>query len=502
MEITDTEKPTDAQIEQQEKNLDNADGRIIDTFSPELERRVRRKLDLNILTMVLVLYTLSVLDRSNIGNAKTAGMQHDLKLSDYQYNWLLNIFYISYILFEFSVIGWKLFKPHIWISFIVFAWGLDAALQGAAFNWQGMMTARFFLGMIETGFGPGLPLYLTFFYPRREVGLRIGIFLSGSAAANAYGKYANKLCSRFDYSGGTLAYGLSHITGGLAPWRWLFIVEGVPTMLVAIIIFFTLPDDPSKCYFLNDEEKKCAVARAARQPRDIKHGTGMNWSALGASLLDYKNYFTAFIYFGCNVSFASLPVFLPTILNEMGFSALRAQGLTAPPYLLCFFLIIATAFVSDRMHNRGLFLAFWAVMSAVGWVILATASSVAARYVGVFFAVTIFVSVSQALAWVSNNSASDSARAGGLALLNTVGQCGPLLGVNSFPASEGPFYRRGMWTCFAFALFVAVLATTLSFLLRRENRRRDEKYGKGLSAFDEVDVSDQGSDSPMFRFVC
>ena len=111
-----------------------------------------------------------------------------------------------------------------------------------------MMTARFFLGAIECGFGPGLPLYLSFFYPRHEVGLRIGLFLAGSALANAYG--------------GALAYGLSHITSGIAPWRLLFILEGVPTCLLAVVTWFWLPDSPGKAKFLKEEERKVAVARA------------------------------------------------------------------------------------------------------------------------------------------------------------------------------------------------------------------------------------------------
>jgi MFS family permease len=110
------------------------------------------------------------------------------------------------------------------------------------------MTARFFLGAIECGFGPGLPLYLSFFYPRHEIGLRIGLFLAGSALANAYG--------------GALAYGLSHITSRIAPWRLLFILEGVPTCLLAVVTWFWLPDSPGTAKFLREEERKVAVARA------------------------------------------------------------------------------------------------------------------------------------------------------------------------------------------------------------------------------------------------
>jgi MFS family permease len=298
-------------------------------------------------------------------------------------------------------------------------------------------------------FRPRLPLYLSFFYPRHEVGLRIGIFLAGSAAANAYG--------------GVLAYGLSHITSGIAPWRLLFILEGVPTCLMAIVLFFRMPDSPGKAKFLNEEEKEVATARALRQPH--AHQKGLVTKYLFAAFKDYKSippppktpkegvklmvdYMTAFMYFGCNVTFASLPVFLPTIISEMGaFTTVQSNGLTAPPYVFCFLVIIATAFISDKTHNRGYFVAGNAFVAAIGFVIMATVTTTGVRYFAIFLCVLIFVSVAMILAWVTNNSGTDSRRAGGLWILTTIGQCGPLLGTSMFPSDEAPYYRKGMWVC-------------------------------------------------------
>jgi MFS family permease len=219
-----------------------------------------------------------------------------------------------------------------------------------------------------------------------------------------------------------------------------------------------------------------------------------------------EDYMTALMYFGCNVTFASLPVFLPTIIDEMGsFTSVQSNGLSAPPYVLCFLVIIACAFLSDRVHNRGAFVAVNAFIAATGFLIMATVSSTPVRYFAIFLCVLIFVSVAIILAWVTNNSGTDSKRAGGLWILATVGQCGPLLGTSVFPSTEGPYYRRGMWICCAFCFFVFVLATTLSVLLRRENHRRDKLYGKGsgVDAFDEnVDAGSLGDDAPNFRYVC
>lgn len=147
-------------------------------------------------------------------------------------------------------------------------------MQAATTTWAGMMASRFFLGAIECGFGPGLPLYLSFFYPRHKVGLRIGIFLAGSALANAYG--------------GALAYGLSHITSGIAPWRLLFILEGIPTCILAVVTWFCLPDSPGKARFLKVEEREVAVARAQHQHHAF-HFEGLNVKQLFSAFKDYRS---------------------------------------------------------------------------------------------------------------------------------------------------------------------------------------------------------------------
>jgi MFS family permease len=214
---------------------------------------------------------------------------------------------------------------------------------------------------------------------------------------------------------------------------------------------------------------------------------------------------TAMMYFGCNVSFAALPVFLPTIISEMGgFTALQSNGLSAPPYVPCFFVIIASAFLSDKIHMRGCFVYGFAFIAAIGFLIMAVTTKTAVRYFAIFLCVLIFVSVAIILAWVANNSATDSKRAGGLWILQTIGQCGPLLGTNVFPAGDAPYYRKGMWICCAFCFLVAVLGASLSYLLWRENQRRDRVYGKGtgVTAFDEnVDAGALGDDAPTFRYV-
>lgn len=205
-------------------------------FSDDEVEAVIRKLDWHILPLIFVLYSFSVLDRSNLGNAKIAGMQDDIDLRGNRYAWLGTIFYISCpyslslvvfavakvtdILFQWTEMGWKVFPPHRWVAGAVLAWGVVSTVQAATTSWSGMMVCRFLLAIPEAAYAPGVPLYLSFFYPRERLGLRTGIFVSGSALANAYG--------------GALAYGISQAKGAIAPWRILFIVEGKTDFLIPL----------------------------------------------------------------------------------------------------------------------------------------------------------------------------------------------------------------------------------------------------------------------------
>ncbi|EEH20269.2 hypothetical protein PABG_02528 [Paracoccidioides brasiliensis Pb03] len=465
------------------------------TFTKEEEKVVIRKLDWNLLPLIFVLYSLSILDRSNLGNARISGLGEDIDLSGRRYTWLATVFYISYILSQWTTIGWKAFKPHNWVAFSSFAWGLISTLQAATRSWEGLMVCRVFLGITEAMFSPGIALYLSYFYPREQVGFRVGVFLSGSALANAYG--------------GALAYAISHIRGSISPWRILLIVEGIPSCLLSVIVWYFMPDAPDTARFLNEREKKIAVDISLRQPGD-RETKGLQLKQVLWALKDYRTYIPALMYAGCNVSFASLPLFIPTIIKELGvFSTIQSNGLSAPPYILCFITIITVCYFSDRLSLRGPFAAASSSVAAIGFLCLAISSSVAVRYFSLFLAVQIFVSVAMIYTWVGNSQETDSKRAGALAVLATAGQCGPVLGTNIFPASEGPFYRKGMWISFGMCLMVTVVSLLNMWVLWRENRRRDTMLevvdgGKGdipNGDTDRTDVEDAARKHQSFRYM-
>lgn len=462
--------------------------------TPEEEAAVIRRLDWHLLPFVFLLYMLAVLDRSNLGNARLAGLEKAIDLTGWKYNWLGTIFYIAYICSQWLLIGWKIFPPHRYCAFAVFFWGLVATIQAVVFNWAGLMVCRFFLGVAEAMFGPGVPLYLSFFYPREKIGFRHGVFIAGAAMANAYG--------------GALAYGLSHIKHSIAPWKLLFIIEGIPTVLLAVVTWFWLPDNIWKTRFLTERQKQIASIFVARNQQADPHGTGgFKFKELLAAFKEPKSFLPAFMYFGYNVSYASLPLFVPTIISQIGkFNQVQSNGLSAPPYLLSFFTILIITYLSDRFKLRGPFVVLCSWTAAIGFILQATLKGVAPRYIGIFLSVQIFVCVPLTLAWVANIHQTESKRAGGNVILATIGQFGPLLGTNVFPNKEKPYFHKGMWISAGMCIFVGCLAIILSCILIWENKQM-EKEGlipkKGEEGHEVVQhgVAHHDAHVPRYRYI-
>ncbi|KAI0204505.1 major facilitator superfamily domain-containing protein [Astrocystis sublimbata] len=461
-------------------------------IDPDLERRVVRKIDFHLIPLVMCLYLVAFLDRSNIGNAQVAGMGKDLGLSDDQYQWLLTIFYIPYIVFEWTALMWKVVPPHRWAFACVLVWGLASTLQSTAYGFSGLLASRFFLATAEASFAPGIPYLLSFFYKRKELGIRCGFYVSAAPLATTFA--------------GALAYGITSGYPAIANWRLLFIVEGIPSVLLAFVAFKYMPDSADTAHFLNEEEKQVARTRALQQTGSLGAARvgHVNLKETVQTLKDIKTWIPPLMYFSCNVSFSSLPVFLPVILQNMGFTAVNAQGLTAPPYLPAFIVCITTTWIADRTQQRGAVLVGLSLVGGIGYILLAMCKSVGVRYFAVFLAAAgVFSCIANILPWTINNQDSDSKRGAGIALLNIIGQAGPLLGTRVFPEREKPYFVKGMWICAAFMIFNALLALTLRFYLAWENklfekREAESRPNRNRTKPDSAEFEDEG---PGFRNV-
>lgn len=340
-------------------------------------------------------------------------------------------------------------------------WGLVACLQALTTSFSALVILRFLLGIFEAAFSPGVPFYLSFFYQPNELAFRVGLFIAAAPLATAYA--------------GGLAWLITGIPGPIRPWRTLFIVEGFPTLVMAVISWWWVPDSPDDCWWLGWEERKVARRRliTVRDPVDgevmtEEEPSGLNWFEIWRSLSDGKNWIMALMFFSINVSFASLPIFMPTIIHSYGFDKVISQALSAPPYLLAFFTILLTTHLSDRFGVRAPFLIGHAVIASASYALLSAPIPNTAKYILLYpLTSALFSCVSLLIPWMLNTSKTASNKGAGMVLMNLVGQCGPLLGTRLYPESSGPGYEWGMQVCSVALGMVAVGAAIVKIIVKR-----------------------------------
>lgn len=220
----------------------------------------------------------------DIGNAKIAGLSRDLNLTSSQYEWLLRAFYITYILFEWMALMYQVVPPHIYITICVASWGLLASLQSVVTSFNSLLVLRALLGVSEAAFGPGVPFYLSFFYKRDELALRTGLFISAAPLATSF---ASSLAWAITKAGKSIP---------IASWRMLFLVEGFPSVIVAVFAWHLIPDSPGTTKYLTRRLRDVAVLRLQK----AEH-TGiiepkkrvLRWKEIWNTLIDPKCYLTA-----------------------------------------------------------------------------------------------------------------------------------------------------------------------------------------------------------------
>ena len=457
------------------------------------ERKIKRKLDAIILPLTTLLYLSAYLDRGNMGNAKLQGVQKDLMGgSDIKYSIALSCFYITYIVFNVpGNIMAKVFQPPTALAIAAFVWGTASTLQAAAFNFPGIIVCRLFIGIGEAGFGPTVPLYYSIWYKREEIGIRNAFFIGCGALAGAFG--------------GLIAYGVSFVKNSSigASWRILFLIEGLPTIVLALIVLLFLPNRPETSKYLTEEERTVITKRLANSQSGGVHTKKFQWSGFRRAITDYKIYMCGVIYLGVNLTLASISGFLPTIITSLGYSNADAQLYTVPPYACAFVFMILTSFISDRIRCRGLFVGGVLMLSCTGWIILlAVVHNQHARYFATFLVVMgSFAAVPLMLSWVSNNCGNESQRAVQIGMLNSMGQCFSILASFIFPSTEKPYWHKGFGLNLTFNALAVIVAVTLYFILRYENARRDEREGGRPSDMNDVDVSTYNDLAIGFRYV-
>ncbi|KAH8998469.1 major facilitator superfamily domain-containing protein [Lactarius akahatsu] len=474
-----------------EKRSDNS---IRSSYNDEADtlqdRKLLRKVDLRLLPILTLLYLLSFLDRSNIGNAKIDGLTTDLHVSPPAYNTALALYFIAYLTFEVPAnqlnhivinvnASLKRFDPQFWLPLLTFAWGVASVAQGLVTNQAGLFGIRVLLGATEAGLFPGVVFIFSFYYLRRERHWRVAIFFAGAALAGAFG--------------GILAYSIGKMegVGGKRGWQWIFILEGLLTIAVSIVAFFFVPTWPQKVKWLSDAERTRLLARLDSD-NDAAKKENFSWRYVRQAFLDPLVWGYALLFHGFAFVLYTLSLFLPTIVADLGFATWKAQLMTVPPNVLATVGIVFGAWLAARTGRRASLIIGSAVVAIIGYIILLTTKTAGAQYVGVHFA-ALGVYTGNALllslgpvSWPAENISGQTKRAVGVALQITIGDLGAVTGVLLYrPAYSAHRFRKPHIIAIGYLTFSIVIAGGLWFRMARENRRREEMIAAGKD--EEVD---------------
>ncbi|TFK43569.1 major facilitator superfamily domain-containing protein [Crucibulum laeve] len=465
------------------------------TYDKERTHTLLRKMDWNLVPFLALLYLLSFLDRSNIGNARLAGLEKSLGMKGLDYNVALAVFFPWYVAAEIpSNIMMKRTSPSLWLCIIMIAWGICMTLMGTVTNFTGLLVVRMALGVAEGGLFPGVTWYITLWYRRHECGLRMAIFFSAATLAGAFG--------------GLLARGISEMDGigGKPGWAWIFIIEGLVTILVAFFAKRVIHDSPETATFLTSEERTEVKERLKQDRTSLADEYDIKY--LFAAMKDWKIYIHMLITIGIYTPLYSISLFLPTIVKGMGYSNEKSQLMSVPPYVLGCVATIAGGYAADKSKKRGVYMIGFCVVAILGFVMLISTHNPKVQYVGTFLAVSgIYPNVPMGVAWNGNNIGGSTKRAVGIAMHVGFGNLGGVISAFAYRATDSPRYFSGHGLLIATVTMSMCLCIFMNNYLKRENIRRDEAMaaqGLTLDAYTEemkLAEREKGDNATFFRYT-
>ncbi|KAJ3506752.1 hypothetical protein NLJ89_g6693 [Agrocybe chaxingu] len=486
------EKPQIEVYEDKEATAYSEDG---PTFDKERTGRLLRKMDWNIVPFLSLLYLLSFLDRTNIGNARLAGIEADLGMEGLDYNIALAVFFPWYVAAEIpSNIMMKRTSPSLWLCIIMVAWGVCMTLMGLVTNFAGLLAVRMALGLAEGGLFPGVTWYITLWYRRHECGLRMAIFFSAATLAGAFG--------------GLLARGISEMDGigGKPGWAWIFIIEGIATIIVAFFARWIINDAPETAKFLTEEERREVKDRLKQDRTSLADEYHIKY--FYAAIKDWKIYVHMMITIGIYTPLYSISLFLPTIVRNMGYTNNDSQLMSVPPYVAGCAATIASGYFADKTQRRGVFMMFHCIVAIAGFVMLVATDQPQVQYVGTFLAVAgIYPNVPMGVAWNGNNIGGSTKRAVGIAMHVGFGNLGGVVSGFVYRAKDSPRYFSGHGLLIALVSMSLVLSFVMHVYLKRENVRREEAMkalGLTLDTYTEEmkhAEREKGDNATFFRYT-
>jgi ACS family tartrate transporter-like MFS transporter len=411
-----------------------------------LEQRTMAKISWRLLPLIVVIYFVAYIDRTNVGFA-ASGMNKDLGFTAYVYGWGAGIFFLGYFLFEVpsNVILHRV-GARVWIARILVTWGIVSGLMMFITGPVSFMTMRFLLGVAEAGFFPGVLLYFTYWFPavyRARVVSALFLAVPGSNAVAA-----------------ALSGAILQLDGtwGLAGWKWMFLLESLPAVLLAPVVLVVLTDRPSAARWLSDDERNWLEGQLASERRAIEGARGH--LTLFQALTDSRVVGLSMIYLTIVTATYGITFFLPLIVKAHGLSDVATGLATAIPYTIGTVGMVLWAYSSDRRHERRWHFFVAACVAGIGLVAAGLSTGLVASLTAMSVA-TIGLYGSKPAFWpLPSTFLSGTAAAGGIAMVNSIGNLGGFAGpyVVGWIKDSTKSYASGLYFLAACAFASGVIA--------------------------------------------
>ncbi|MCQ9385036.1 MFS transporter [Brevibacterium moorei] len=430
-----------------------------------LRKRTLKKVTWRLVPFLGLLYFINYLDRTNIGFAGPGGMSEDLKLSATAFGIASGVFFIGYLLLEVpSNMALHKFGARRWIARILVSWGIIAALMSFVPSAGWLYTARFVLGIAEAGFFPGIILYLTYWFPKRERAKATALFMLAIPLSTALGS---------PVSGLIMAHGHEAFFG-LAGWRFMFLLEGVPAIILGIICWWFLTDRPREAKWLAADER----AWLQRQMDDEEALTASEYHVPAwKSLASGRVWALALVYFGIVYGLYAISFFLPSIISDFkdrfntDFSIVEVGLINAIPFTCGALVMWFWARHGDKTGERVWHVAIPTLISAVAIPITTFMNSPFTTMVLVsIFAMGVMCGL--ATFWpLPTAFLSGAGAAAGVALVNSIGNTAGFFApyITGFVKTTTGSSNGGMWVIGAAMLMAAIIVIALGALPKKKN---------------------------------
>ncbi|POY74708.1 hypothetical protein BMF94_2183 [Rhodotorula taiwanensis] len=466
-----------AEQEIDENSTDEELSRYI--INPAEEKALLRRLDVVLGPLVCVLYLIAFLDRSQLGNAASAGMLTDVGAPVNGLSVTASIFYVTYVTFEplWTTIM-KTVKASRMLPAVVIAWGAVVLGNGFIKNYPSLIACRLILGLLESALTPCLFLILSLWYQRNELAWRTAIMFVAAAVSGVVG---GLVCAGFIKLDGHL---------GLRGWEHIYVWLGVITIVLGMISPFFIADSYHTAWFLTPRQKLLMRVRDLHAA-EYRGKQDFSWGEVKRAFKDPIVYISGAMQFGFDICLYGFSTFLVVIVKALGYSTINSQLLTAPVYAWAAIVYLVCAAISDRKDMR-----FWLIfptgcVTIIGYVLLvAVQHSTAVSLFACFLCATgIYSAVGLNVSWNAISNAGDRKRATAIGIQQLVGNLGGVVAGQIYRSTDKPYYRLGhacslgamVWAICWMFVYVAVLKKRNARKLALTEEEKNEMIAQGAT---------------------